>query len=105
MRNTQSVEKQNSKDLDSMRLDKFLKISRIIKRRTIAKDFCDTDRVWVNDREAKASTKIKPGDKVKIKFGLNMITFKVNELKSTTRKDDSKEMYEILEEIKEGKEA
>lgn len=100
MRNTQATTNTKN-ELDSMRLDKFLKISRIIKRRTIAKDFCDTDRVWVNDREAKASTKIKPGDKVKIKFGLNMITFKVNELKSTTRKDDSKEMYEILEEIKE----
>ena len=105
MRNTQQMEKHNYNDLESMRLDKFLKISRIIKRRTIAKDFCDTDRVWVNDREAKASTKIKPGDKVKIKFGLNMITFKVNELKTSTKKDDSKDMYEILEEINEGKDA
>ncbi|MCQ2979615.1 MAG: RNA-binding S4 domain-containing protein [Clostridia bacterium] len=83
-----------------MRLDKFLKVSRIIKRRAIAKDFCDSDRVWVNDREAKASSKIKPNDIVRVKFGNNLITFKVLELNESTKKNDAKDMYEIIEEKK-----
>lgn len=101
MKNTQiKNSKNNDEDLTSIRLDKFLKISRIIKRRTIAKDFCDSDRVWVNEREAKASCKVKLNDIVKIKLGNNLITFKVTELKMSTKKDDAKEMYEIIEEKK-----
>lgn len=101
MKNTQTKNsKNNDEDLTSIRLDKFLKISRIIKRRTIAKDFCDSDRVWVNEREAKASCKVKLNDIVKIKLGNNLITFKVTELKMSTKKDDAKEMYEIIEEKK-----
>lgn len=97
MKNTQ---KDSKEELINIRLDKFLKISRIIKRRSVAKDFCDSDRVWVNERDAKPSSKIKVGDIVKVKFGNNLITFKVNMLKLSTKKDDSKEMYEIIEEIK-----
>ena len=94
-------QKENTKeDIDCIRLDKFLKISRIIKRRSVAKDFCDTDRVWVNDRDAKASSKIRMNDIVTIKFGNTMLKFKVTDLKLSTKKDDAKEMYEILEEKK-----
>lgn len=99
MKNTQTKNSKNAnEDLDSIRLDKFLKISRIIKRRSVAKDFCDTDRVWVNERDAKASSKIRLNDIVTIKFGNNLLKFKVTDLKLSTKKDDAKEMYEILEE-------
>ena len=98
MKNTQTASKKE--ELTSIRIDKFLKISRIIKRRSVAKDFCDSDRVWVNGRDAKASSKIKVGDTVKIKFGNNMLTFKVNEIRLTTKKEGTREMYDIIEEVK-----
>ena len=85
-----------------MRLDKYLKVSRIIKRRSVAKDFCDSDRVWINERDAKASAKVKPNDIVKIKMGNNLITFKVKELRLSTKKDDADGMYEIIKEEKVG---
>jgi len=95
MRSTQTCNKETS---DYIRVDKFLKVSRIIKRRSVAKDFCDAARVWINDRDAKASSRIKIGDRVKVKFGNNMITIKIVSVNTKARKDEAKEMYEIIEE-------
>ncbi len=80
-----------------MRLDKFLKVSRIIKRRTVANDVCTAGRVTVNGREAKPSVKLKVGDVVSIMFGNGKVTFKVLMLADTVKKDDASTMYEILE--------
>ncbi len=80
-----------------MRLDKFLKVSRIIKRRTVANDVCTAGRVTVNGREAKPSVKLKVGDVVSIQFGNGQVTFKVLMLADTVKKDDASTMYEILE--------
>ncbi|MBR6879888.1 MAG: RNA-binding S4 domain-containing protein [Clostridiales bacterium] len=80
-----------------MRLDKFLKVSRIIKRRTVANDVCTAGRVTVNGREAKPSVKLKVGDVVSIMFGNGKVTFKVLMLADTVKKDDASAMYEILE--------
>ena len=80
-----------------MRLDKFLKVSRIIKRRTVANDVCTGGRVTVNGREAKPSVKLKVGDVVSIMFGNGKVTFKVLMLADTVKKDDASTMYEIIE--------
>ena len=81
-----------------MRLDKFLKVSRIIKRRTIANEACDSDRVMINGRMAKASTHVKCGDVVEIKFGEKMVKFEITSVEEVVKKDEAKEMYKILEE-------
>lgn len=80
-----------------MRLDKFLKVSRIIKRRTVANDVCSMGRVTVNGRPAKPSVKLKVGDVVTIEFGNGNVTFRVLKLETTVRKEDASEMYELLE--------
>ena len=79
-----------------MRLDKFLKVSRIIKRRTVANDACDADRVTVNGRPAKASMQVKEGDVLEIMFGTNPLKVEVLSVKETVRKDEAKEMYKVL---------
>lgn len=81
-----------------MRLDKFLKVSRIIKRRTVANDVCDSGRVTVNGKDAKPGVKLKVGDVVVIKFGNGEVAFRVKELSETVRKEDASSMYELLEE-------
>lgn len=81
-----------------MRLDKFLKVSRIIKRRTVANDVCSLGRVTVNGREAKPSVKLKIGDVVSIVFGNGTVTFRVLKLSETVRKEEAGEMYELIEE-------
>lgn len=81
-----------------MRLDKFLKVSRIIKRRTVANDVCSLGRVMVNDRPAKPGVKLKVGDIVNIEFGNGNVTFRVLKLSETVRKEDASEMYELLDE-------
>lgn len=81
-----------------MRLDKFLKVSRVIKRRTIANEVCDAGRVQINGRAAKPSAEVKPGDILEIAFGSGKSKIKVLAVKETTRKNDASEMYEILEE-------
>lgn len=81
-----------------MRLDKFLKVSRIIKRRTIAKEIADQDRIKVNDQIAKSSTKISVGDILEIKFGNKTLIVKVEEIKDTTKKAEAAELYSIVEE-------
>lgn len=81
-----------------MRLDKFLKVSRVIKRRTIANEVCDAGRVSINGRQAKPSTDVKPGDILEIAFGSGKSRIKVLQVKETVRKDDAAGLYEILEE-------
>ena len=80
-----------------MRLDKFLKVSRIIKRRTVANDACDAQHVTVNGREAKASYNVKLDDIVEVTFGQKRLKFKVLSIKETTSKADASSMYEIIE--------
>ena len=79
-----------------MRLDKFLKVSRIIKRRTVANEACDADRVIINGRSAKASTQVKEGDILEIAFGNNPLKVEVLSVKETVKKDEAKEMYRVL---------
>ena len=76
-----------------MRLDKFLKVSRIIKRRTVANEACDADRVTVNGRPAKASYDVKVGDKLSIQFGARTLNVEVLQVSETVRKDDAAGMY------------
>ena len=80
-----------------MRLDKFLKVSRIIKRRTVANDVCSLGRVTVNGKEAKPSVRLKVDDVVTIQFGNGNVSFRVLTIADTVRKDDAQSMYEILE--------
>ncbi len=79
-----------------MRLDKYLKNSRLIKRRTVAKEACDGGRVSVNDKVAKAGTEIELGDIIHIAFGNSSITVKVKEVIESPRKEDAQDMYEII---------
>ena len=81
-----------------MRLDKYLKISRIIKRRTIANEACDAGRVVVNKKEAKASYDVKLGDIIEIRFGDKLTRLEVLQIKETVRKEEAGLMYKILEE-------
>ena len=81
-----------------MRLDKFLKVSRLIKRRTVANDACDGARVTVNGRVAKASYDVKLGDEITVAFGLKNVTVKVLDIRETTKKTESQGMYEIISE-------
>ena len=79
-----------------MRLDKYLKVSRLIKRRTVANEACDSGRVTVNDKVAKASTDVNVGDVIGIKFGEKTVTVKVLSLNETIHKEDAKDMYELM---------
>ena len=79
-----------------MRLDKYLKVSRIIKRRTVANEACDAGRVMINDRPAKASTEVKVGDVLEIQFGNKPVRVEVTDVKETVKKDEAKEMYKTL---------
>ena len=79
-----------------MRLDKFLKVSRLIKRRTVANEACDAGRVMVNDRPAKASVNVKEGDIIEIQFGTSSVKVEVTDVQETVRKDDAKELYRYL---------
>ena len=79
-----------------MRLDKYLKVSRLIKRRTVANEACDAGRVTVNDRPAKASTDVKVGDIIEIQFGTNNVRLKVTEIVESTKKDDAKDMFTYM---------
>ena len=81
-----------------MRLDKFLKVSRILKRRTVANEACTNGRVLVNGRTAKPSVQLKNGDVVEIAFGTGALKFEVLELLETTKKVDADKMYRIVEE-------
>lgn len=80
-----------------MRIDKFLKISRLIKRRTIAKEACDQDRITINGKLAKAGSEVKEGDVICIRFGNSSIIARVLKLSESVRKEDAENMYEIIE--------
>lgn len=79
-----------------MRLDKFLKVSRLIKRRTVANDACDAGRVTINDRPAKASANVKVCDIIEIGFGSKAVRVEVLDVAETTRKEDAKELFRYL---------
>ncbi|WP_125154107.1 RNA-binding S4 domain-containing protein [Clostridium rectalis] len=79
-----------------MRLDKYLKVSRIIKRRTIAKEACESGRVLINDKVVKPSTEIKENDIIEIKYADRSIKAKVINIAEHVKKEDAKEMYEII---------
>ena len=79
-----------------MRLDKFLKVSRLIKRRTVANEACDAGRVLVNDRTAKASLNVKEGDVIEIQFGTRAVKVEVLDVQETVKKDEAKELYRYL---------
>ncbi len=81
-----------------MRLDKYLKVSRIIKRRTVAKEVADNGRIKVNGILAKSSTDLKMNDQIEIQFGNKLLTVKVLAMKDSTKKEDALKMYEIISE-------
>jgi len=79
-----------------MRLDKYLKVSRLIKRRTVANEACDSSRVTVNGKLVKPSYDVKIGDSITIAFGSKQVTVKVLEIKETTKKTEAIGMYEVI---------
>ena len=79
-----------------MRLDKFLKVSRLITRRTGANEACDAGRVLVNDKTAKASLNVKEGDVIEIQFGTRAVKVEVLDVQETVKKDEAKELYRYL---------
>ena len=83
-----------------MRLDKFLKTSRIIKRRSVAKEVADKGRIQINGKLAKSSTSIKVGDQMQIQFGNRIVLYEIKELHESTKKEDAAQMYVILSETK-----
>ncbi len=80
-----------------MRLDKFLKNSRIIKRRTVAKEACDKGRVFINGRTAKAGTTVEPGDIIEVHFGTRILKAEVVEVKDHVKKDEAREMFRLID--------
>lgn len=83
-----------------MRLDKYLKVSRLIKRRTLAKEVAEAERILVNGNLAKPSKELKIGDLITIEFGNKTVTVKVMSLESSTKKSEATEMYEFISEVK-----
>ena len=79
-----------------MRLDKYLKVSRLIKRRTVANEACDAGRVLVNDKPAKASAQVKAGDTIEIQFGSRNVKVEVLDVKETVRKEEVENLYKYL---------
>ncbi|MCI5958582.1 MAG: RNA-binding S4 domain-containing protein [Lachnospiraceae bacterium] len=79
-----------------MRLDKYLKVSRLIKRRTVANEACDAGRVMINDKVAKAGNEVKVGDKITINFGNKDVSVRVLTVADTVKKEEAKEMFEYL---------
>ena len=79
-----------------MRLDKFLKISRIIKRRSVAKEVADKGRIQINGKVAKSSSTVKVGDQLQIQFGNRLVIYKINELHESTKKEDAAKMYTLI---------
>ena len=79
-----------------MRLDKYLKVSRLIKRRTVANEACDAGRVLINDKVAKASANVAVGDIIEIGFGTRSVKVEVLDIQETTKKDEAKELFKYL---------
>ena len=80
-----------------MRLDKYLKVSRLIKRRTVANEACDTGRIFVNDKQARASYDVKVGDIIEIRMGATPLKAKVTSVAEVVRKEQAQELYEIVQ--------
>lgn len=80
-----------------MRLDKYLKITRIIKRRTVANDACDTDRISVNGRVVKASYQVKVGDEIEVSFGQRSLKVRVKDVREFANKDAASDLYEVID--------
>lgn len=81
-----------------MRLDKFLKVSRLIKRRTLAKEVADQGRITINGKVAKASSVVKAGDELSIRFGQKVVTASVDAIKDSAKKEDAASMFTIIKE-------
>lgn len=79
-----------------MRLDKYLKVSRLIKRRTVANEACDAGRVFLNDKPARASASVKAGDTIEIQFGGKSVKVEVLDVKETVRKEEAESMFRYL---------
>ncbi len=79
-----------------MRLDKYLKVSRLIKRRTLANEACDAGRIKINDKTAKASAQVAEGDVIEIGFGNRLVKVRVTAIKETTKKDEATDMFEYI---------
>lgn len=86
------------READNMRIDKFLKVSRILKRRTVAGDACKAGKVSVNGKDVKPACQLKVGDVVELAFAAGSLKFRVLELKETVKKEDAAKMYEIVHE-------
>jgi ribosomal 50S subunit-recycling heat shock protein len=84
-------------DGENMRLDKFLKLSRLIKRRPIAKMMADNGRIQINQKTAKASSLVSVGDKIELQFGTNTVRVEVLQLSESSKKEDAKYMFKIIE--------
>lgn len=81
---------------EEMRLDKYLKVSRLIKRRTVANEACDAQRVSLNGKPAKASAEVKIGDVIEIQFGTKTVKVRITEIVDTTKKDEAKDMFTYI---------
>ena len=79
-----------------MRLDKFLKVSRLIKRRSVANEACDAGRVLINGKQAKASTNVKKGDVIEIQFGMKTVEAEVLDIQDTPKKEEAKNLFRYL---------
>ena len=79
-----------------MRIDKYLKTARIIKRRTVAKEACDLGRVSLNGREAKAGAEVAPGDVIEVRFGGSTLRVRIRDVRENVRKEDAAELYEVI---------
>ncbi|CAK7028695.1 MAG: putative protein [Peptostreptococcus russellii] len=79
-----------------MRLDKYLKVSRIIKRRTVAKEACEKGMVQINDKVAKSSSEVKVGDILTLTFGEKVVKYRITEIREHVLKNDAKELYESI---------
>ena len=88
----------------SMRLDKFLKVSRLIKRRTLAKEVADQGRISINGVQAKASSNVKEGDELTVRFGQKLVTVRIDKIQETTKKEAAADMYTVVKEEKIGSE-
>ena len=81
-----------------MRLDKFLKVSRLIKRRSVAKEVADKGRILINGKQAKSSSTVKVGDEMTLQFGNKTVVVRIDKIAETTKKDEAQEMYTLISE-------
>lgn len=79
-----------------MRIDKFLKVSRVLKRRTVSKEACEKGKVLINGKEAKPATPVKAGDEVELRFADGALKFRILQIKETVKKDEAASLYEVI---------